>query len=98
MEPPSSLNPEAIRDDVAKGSKRSSLSLKGENAEVVRGVYTEGLVSGEKAIGYLNEEGIPEDSFTETYAALCLHIENWRWKGYLFTFDRGKGSPVKPAR
>ena len=60
------------------------LGLKGENSEIVRGVYSEGLVQGEKAIGYLSEEGIPVDSFTETYAAMCLYIENWRWKGVPF--------------
>ena len=54
------------------------LSLKGDDSEVVRGVYSEGLVGGEKAMGYLSEAGIPDDSFTETYAALCLNIENWR--------------------
>lgn len=91
MEPPSSLNPEAIRDEKVKALKAiKPLSLKGESSEVVRGVYTEGLVSGEKAIGYLNEEGIPEESFTETYAALCLNIENWRWKGVPFYLRSGK--------
>ena len=85
MEPPSSLNPEAIRDEKVKALKAiKPLSLKGENAEVVRGVYSEGLVQGEKAVGYLNEEGIPHDSYTETYAAMCLYIENWRWKGVPF--------------
>ena len=69
MEPPSSLNPEAIRDEKVKALKAiKPLGLKGENSEIVRGVYSEGLVKGEKAIGYLSEEGIPVDSFTETYA------------------------------
>ena len=66
------------------------LGLKGDNAEIVRGVYTEGLVNGEKAVGYLDEQGIPADSFTETYAALCLYIENWRWKGVPFYLRSGK--------
>ena len=91
MEPPSSLNPESIRDEKVKALKAiKPLSLKGQNSEVVRGVYTEGLVGGEKATGYLNEDGIPEDSFTETYAALCLNIENWRWKGVPFYMRSGK--------
>ena len=91
MEPPSSLNPEAIRDEKVKALKAiKPLGLKGDNAEIVRGVYTEGLVNGEKAVGYLDEQGIPADSFTETYAALCLYIENWRWKGVPFYLRSGK--------
>jgi glucose-6-phosphate 1-dehydrogenase len=91
MEPPSSLNPEAIRDEKVKALKAiKPLSLKGDDSEVVRGVYSEGLVGGEKAMGYLSEAGIPDDSFTETYAALCLNIENWRWKGVPFYMRSGK--------
>ena len=98
MEPPSSLNPEAIRDEKVKALKAiKPLKLKGENAEVVRGVYSEGLVQGEKAIGYLNEEGIPHDSFTETYAAMCLYIENWRWKGVPFYLRSGKRLAAKAS-
>ena len=98
MEPPSSLNPEAIRDEKVKALKAiKPLRLKGENAEVVRGVYSEGLVQGEKATGYLNEEGIPHDSFTETYAAMCLYIENWRWKGVPFYLRSGKRLAAKAS-
>ena len=86
MEPPSSLDPEAIRNEKVKALKAlKPLVLHGRDFEVVRGVYNEGLVDGEKAIGYLKEEGIPEKSITETYVALCLHMENWRWKGVPFT-------------
>ena len=85
MEPPSSLDAEAIRDEKVKALKAiRQIDVTGENAEVVRGVYEEGLVGGEKAKGYLEEEGIPDDSIMETYAALCLNIENWRWKGVPF--------------
>lgn len=91
MEPPSSLDAEAIRDEKVKALKAiRQIDVNGENAEVVRGVYEEGLVGGEKAKGYLEEEGIPEDSITETYAALCLNIENWRWKGVPFYLRSGK--------
>ena len=58
--------------------------------EVVRGVYTQGLVGDEKVLGYLEESGIPNESSTETFAALCLHIENWRWKGVPFYLRSGK--------
>ncbi len=98
MEPPSSLDPEAIRDEKVKALQAiKPLVLGGENSEVVRGVYTQGLVHGEKAEGYLAEKGIPENSFTETYAALCLHIENWRWKGVPFYLRSGKRLATKAS-
>ena len=91
MEPPSSLNPEAIRDEKVKALQAvKPLSLNDSNSEVVRGVYSEGLVKGEKAIGYHDEFGIPSDSSTETYAALCLQLDNWRWKGVPFYLRSGK--------
>ncbi|NDH01130.1 MAG: glucose-6-phosphate dehydrogenase, partial [Opitutae bacterium] len=82
MEPPSSLDPEAIRDEKVKALQAiKPLILDNSHSEVVRGVYTEGLVGGEKAVGYLEEEGVPSTSFTETYTALSLQLDNWRWKG-----------------
>ena len=60
MEPPSSLDPEAIRDEKVKALKAlKPLALEGDDPEVVRGVYTEGLVGGKRANGYLEEEAIP---------------------------------------
>jgi len=91
MEPPSSLNPEAIRDEKVKALQAiKPLSRDNSHAEVVRGVYTEGLVAGEKAIGYLEEQDVPSSSHTETYAALCLQLDNWRWKGVPFYIRSGK--------
>jgi glucose-6-phosphate 1-dehydrogenase len=91
MEPPSSLDPEAIRDEKVKALQAiKPLTLDTPHAEVVRGVYSEGLVGGEKAIGYLEEAGVPDHSFTETYAALCLQLDNWRWKGVPFYIRSGK--------
>ena len=85
MEPPSSLDPEAIRDEKVKALQAiKPLKLNDPHAEVVRGVYTEGLVGGEKAIGYQNENGVSSTSYTETYAGLCLQLDNWRWKGVPF--------------
>jgi glucose-6-phosphate 1-dehydrogenase len=91
MEPPSSLDPEAIRDEKVKALQAiKPVSLDETHSEVVRGVYTEGLVSGEKAVGYLEEKDVPFSSYTETYAALCLHLDNWRWKGVPFYIRSGK--------
>lgn len=91
MEPPSSLDPEAIRDEKVKALQAiKPLSLTNPDAEIVRAVYTEGLVGGEKAIGYLEEDGVPATSFTETYTALSLQLDNWRWKGVPFYIRSGK--------
>ena len=91
MEPPSSLDPEAIRDEKVKALRAiRPLELDGDDTDVVRALYKEGLVGGEKAIGYLEEEGIPGDSSTETYTAIRLYLDNWRWKGVPFYLRSGK--------
>lgn len=99
MEPPSSLDPEAIRDEKVKALQAlKPLALEGDDPEVVRGVYTEGLVGSKRANGYLEEEGIPEDSFTETYTALRLSLDNWRWKGVPFYIRSGKRLAMKASQ
>ena len=98
MEPPSSLDPESIRNEKVKALQAlKPLVLNGSNAEIVRGVYSEGLIDGEKVIGYFQEEGIPDDSNTETFSALCLHMENWRWKGVPFYLRSGKRLAMKAS-
>jgi glucose-6-phosphate 1-dehydrogenase len=98
MEPPSSLDPEAIRDEKVKALKAlKPIALSEENPEVIRGVYAEGLVGGKRANGYLEEEGIPGDSTTETYAALRLSLDNWRWKGVPFYIRSGKRLAMKAS-
>ena len=47
----------------------------------VRARYTAGMAEGKEVPGYLDEEGVPDDSQTETYAALRLEVDNWRWAG-----------------
>ncbi len=91
MEPPVSLDPEAIRDEKVKVLKAiSPLTLGQEKEDVVRGQYTEGLIGGIAVPGYLQEDDIPADSTTESYAALRLSINNWRWKGVPFYIRSGK--------
>jgi glucose-6-phosphate 1-dehydrogenase len=55
-----------------------------------RAQYGPGTVGGERVPGYLEEEGVPGDSITETYAALRLCVENWRWAGVPFYLRTGK--------
>ena len=91
MEPPVSLDPEAIRDEKVKVIKAiQPLALNVEDSDVVRARYDAGLIGGNPVPGYLDAKGIPDDSATETYAALRLSINNWRWKGVPFYLRSGK--------
>ena len=91
MEPPVSLDPESIRDEKVKVLKGiQPLSLDADSGDVVRARYDSGLVDGQPVKSYKEEEGIPDDSSTETYAALRLSINNWRWKGVPFYIRSGK--------
>jgi glucose-6-phosphate 1-dehydrogenase len=56
----------------------------------VRAQYVRGNVAGAEVPGYLEEEGVPEDSNTETYAALRLEVDNWRWAGVPMVLRTGK--------
>ncbi len=56
----------------------------------VRAQYGPGDSGGESVVGYLEEEGVPSDSHTETYAALRLEVDNWRWAGVPFYLRTGK--------
>ncbi|MGJ8652896.1 MAG: glucose-6-phosphate dehydrogenase [Opitutaceae bacterium] len=91
MEPPVSLDPESIRDEKVKVLKAiQPLKLDAEGGDVVRARYTDGLVNGAPEKGYMDEQGIPKNSSTETYAALRLSINNWRWQGVPFYIRSGK--------
>jgi len=61
----------------------------------VRGQYGAGKINGEYVKGYHNEENIPENSFTETFAAIKLYVDNWRWQGVPFFLRSGKRLPAK---
>ncbi len=92
MELPPALEASFVRDEKVK-VLRSIPPLRAEN--VVFGQYTSGAVNGAKVPGYLEEEGIPPDSLTETYLAVKLEIENWRWQGVPFYLRTGKRLPSR---
>ena len=87
MEAPANMSAEAIRVEKAKalGSVRPL-----DPDEVVRGQYTRGTVDGKEVPGYTEEPGVRPDSHTETYAAMRLRIDNWRWGGTSFYLRTGK--------
>src|SRR5262249_25675357 len=87
MEPPANMGADAIRIEKAKllGSVRPI-----DPDEVVRGQYTRGVLDAKEVPGYTEESGVRPDSHTETYAAMRLRIDNWRWGGTSFYLRTGK--------
>ena len=96
MEPPSSLDSKAIRNETLKVFQ-SLRPIKEEEVKsaAIRGQYVSSKVRGEQIIGYREEEGVDPNSKTETYAALKFHIDNWRWGGVPFYIRTGKRLPTK---
>jgi glucose-6-phosphate 1-dehydrogenase len=94
MEPPVSLESEAIRDEKVKLLKSiRPLTRRDVGRQVVRGQYFAGLVQGQPAPGYRQEPKVKPDSNVETYVALKLFIDNWRWSGIPFYLRTGKYLP-----
>src|SRR5213594_4909623 len=80
MEPPTDLSADSIRDEKVKVVRSlRRLSRNDVAANVVRGQYAEGAIHGEPVVGYRQEENVKLDSQTETFVALRLYIDNWRW-------------------
>jgi glucose-6-phosphate 1-dehydrogenase len=91
MEPPPSMDPEAVRDEKVKVLRSiRPISPRAVHAQAFRAQYQRGTVQGENEIGYLDEDGVAADSITETYSAIKLYIDNWRWKGVPFYLRTGK--------
>ncbi len=91
MEPPISLDPDAVRDEKLKVLRSlRPMSLETISRDTVRGQYASGAVNGESVKGYLDEEGVPPGSLTETFVALRVQINNWRWANVPFFLRTGK--------
>jgi glucose-6-phosphate 1-dehydrogenase len=91
MEPPVSMEAEALRDEKVKVLKSvRPIRPSAVHAHAFRAQYGEGSIGGQRVPGYLQEENIPRDSVTETYAALKLYIDNWRWRGVPIYLRTGK--------
>jgi glucose-6-phosphate 1-dehydrogenase len=91
MEPPVSLDPDAVRDEKLKVLRSlRPMALADVARDTVRGQYSAGAVDGEATVGYLQEENVPPDSQTETFVALKAHINNWRWANVPFFLRTGK--------
>ena len=91
MEPPVAFEADEVRDEKVKVLRAVPAPTPETVPELtVRAQYAEGVVGGERVPGYLEEEGVPEDSNTETFATLRLEVENWRWAGVPFYIRTGK--------
>ena len=91
MEPPASMDAEALRDEKVKLLKSiRPIQKKQVKGQAYRAQYTDGIVHGNRVHSYLDEPGVAPHSVTETYAALKLYIDNWRWEGVPFYIQTGK--------
>jgi glucose-6-phosphate 1-dehydrogenase len=91
MEPPVTFSADDVRDEKVKVLH----AIPAPTAETVphmtvRAQYTAGMAEGKEVPGYLDEEGVPPDSRTETYVALRLEVDNWRWAGVPIYVRTGK--------
>jgi glucose-6-phosphate 1-dehydrogenase len=96
MEPPASYEPDAVRDERSK-LLRSIRIMKEEEvaAQAVAGQYGAARIGKEEALGFRQEPGVDPASITDTYAAVTLFAENWRWAGVPFYIRTGKRLPKR---
>lgn len=96
MEPPSSFESDSIRNEIIKVFQSfRPLNENDINKNVIRGQYLSSKINGEAVPGYREEKGVDPDSKTETYIALKLFIDNWRWGGVPFYIRTGKRLPTR---
>lgn len=91
MEPPAMMDAQSLRDEKVKVLKSiRPIPQSAVHAHAFRAQYTQGKVDGELVRGYQEEPGVAPGSATETYAALKLYVDNWRWRGVPFYLRTGK--------
>jgi glucose-6-phosphate 1-dehydrogenase len=96
MESPTSTDADRIRDEKVKLLRAIDIPTPDEAVDKsVRGQYTAGSIDGEPVVGYREEENVAPDSQTETYLALRLRVENWRWAGVPIYVRTGKRLPAR---
>jgi glucose-6-phosphate 1-dehydrogenase len=91
MEPPVTFDAGPVRDEKTK-VMHAIRPIPADEVDrlAVRGQYGPGFVSGQRVVGYREEKGVSAQSITETYAALRLEVDNWRWAGVPFYLRTGK--------
>lgn len=98
MEPPATLDADSIRDEKLKVLKAlRPINASNVRENTVRGQYIGGFVKGQEVPGYLDEEGANTASKTETFVAIKVELDNWRWAGVPFYLRTGKRLPSKTS-
>jgi glucose-6-phosphate 1-dehydrogenase len=96
MEPPVSFQADAVRDEQGKILHAiQPLSSEEVLTRTVRGQYGPGVIGAQRVPGYREEEDVPPDSKTETFVAMKLAIDNWRWADVPFYLRTGKRLPAQ---
>lgn len=96
MEPPSSMKASSIRGEKVKVMEALRPFPPGEIEKyAVRGQYGPGFINGKTVKGYREEENVHPNSIVETYCAMKLYIDNWRWDGVPFYIRAGKRMPKR---
>ena len=91
MEPPATMDAESLRDEKVKVLKSiRPVRQSAVRAHAFRAQYGAGFVDGKRVNSYLEEKDVPPNSTTETYAAMKLYIDNWRWRDVPFYVRTGK--------
>jgi len=91
MEPPNSFSPNAVRDEQSKTIHAiQPMSSEDVLTRAIRGQYGDGVIDEQGVLAYRNEPDVAPDSKTETFVALKLYIDNWRWAGVPFYVRTGK--------
>lgn len=99
MEPPSTADADAIRDEKLKVLKSlRPFTPESVARDVVRGQYKAGTVEGRAVAGYLDEVKVPKGSHCETFVALRTEVQNWRWAGVPFYLRTGKRLAARDAQ
>ena len=98
MEPPANLDPDSVRNEKVKVLK-SLRPIVGAEVErkTVRGQYSAGISGSTAVPGYADEAG-GGDSSTESFVAICAHVDNWRWAGVPFYLRTGKRLPARTSQ
>jgi glucose-6-phosphate 1-dehydrogenase len=98
MEPPTDLTADSVRDEKVKVVRAlRRMGPEDVATNVVRGQYAAGAFGGKEVVGYRDEERVNPQSMTETYVALKVHVDNWRWAGVPFYIRVGKRLPKHGA-
>ncbi|HET7711557.1 MAG TPA: glucose-6-phosphate dehydrogenase [Thermoanaerobaculia bacterium] len=96
MEPPVAFDADAVRDEKVKVLRALREFPRGREEELaVRGQYIDGSVLGEEAIAYRRESGVDPNSRTETFSAIKVFVDNWRWADVPFYIRSGKRLPKR---